>query len=143
MTRYITHISLAPAASMGQLTLAPDGHTAALNTKGAQWHTVPTTGLAALGGGGEGGGVSYEVADGRHTVTAKLTATLCGRYTPMAGPVAVLLTCADGTRLLLGTGERPMPAVTRADTLPDKAAERSAQTMTVSYGARPLALLSS
>lgn len=34
MTRYITHISLAPAASMGQLTLGPDGHTAALNTKG-------------------------------------------------------------------------------------------------------------
>lgn len=44
--------------------------------------------------------VSDEVADGRHTVTTKLTATLCGRYTPMAGPVAVLLTCADGTRLL-------------------------------------------
>lgn len=136
MTRYITHISLAPAASMGQLTLGPDGHTAALNTKGAQWHPVPLTGLAAME-------VSDEVADGRHTVTAKLSATLCGRYTPMAGPVAVLLTCADGTRLLLGTGERPMPAVTLADTLPDKAAERSAQTMTVSYGARPLALLSS
>lgn len=136
MTRYITHISLAPAASMGQLTLGPDGHTAALNTKGAQWHPVPTTGLAALE-------VSDEVADGRHTCSAKLTATLCGRYTPMAGPVAVLLTCADGTRLLLGTGERPMPAVTLADTLPDKAAERSALTMTVSYAARPLALLGS
>lgn len=136
MTRYITHISIAPAASMGQLTLAPDGHTAALNTKGAQWHPVPLTGLAAME-------VSDEVADGRHTVTAKLTATLCGRYTPMAGPVAVLLTCADCTRLLLGTGERPMPAVTLADTLPDKAAERSAQTMTVSYAARPLALLGS
>lgn len=136
MTRYITHLSLAPAASMGQLTLGPDGHTAALNTKGAQWHPVPITGLAAME-------VSDEVADGRHTVTAKLTATLCGRYTPLAGPVAALLTCADGTRLLLGTGERPMPAVTLADTLPDKAAERSAQTITVSYGARPLALLSS
>lgn len=136
MTRYITHLSLAPAASMGQLTLFPDGHTAALNTKGAQWHPVPTTGLAAME-------VSDEVADGRHTVTTKLTATLCGRYTPMAGPVAVLLTCADGTRLLLGTGERPMPAVTLADTLPDKASERSAQTMTVSYAARPLALLGS
>lgn len=134
MTRYITHLSLAPAASMGQLTLGPDGHTAALNTKGAQWHHVPTTGLAAME-------VNDEVADGRHTVTTKLTATLCGRYTPMAGPVAVLLTCADGTRLLLGTGERPMPAVTLADTLPDKAAERSAQTMTVSYAARPLALM--
>lgn len=136
MTRYITHLSLAPAASMGQLTLGPDGHTAALDTKGAQWHTVPTTGLAAME-------VSDEVADGRHTVTTKLTATLCGRYAPMAGPVAVLLTCADGTRLLLGTGERPMPAVTLADTLPDKASERSAQTMTVSYAARPLALLGS
>lgn len=136
MTRYITHLSLAPAASMGQLTLGPDGHTAALDTKGAQWHTVPTTGLAAME-------VSDEVADGRHTVTTKLTATLCGRYTPMAGPVAVLLTCADGTRLLLGTGERPMPAVTLADTLPDKASERSAQTITVSYAARPLALLGS
>nr|DAW09925.1 MAG TPA: hypothetical protein [Caudoviricetes sp.] len=134
MTRYITHISLAPAASMGQLTLAPDGHTAALSTKGAQWHTVPTTGLAAME-------VSDDVADGRHTVTAKLTATLCGRYTPMAGPVAVLLTCADGTRLLLGTGERPMPAVTLPDTLPDKAAERSAQTLTITYSSRPLALM--
>lgn len=136
MTRYITHISLAPAASMGQLTLGPDGHTAALDTKGAQWHTVPTTGLAAME-------VNDEVADGRHTVTAKLTATLCGRYTPMAGPVAVLLTCADGTLLLLGTGERPMPAVTLPDTLPDKAAERSAQTITVSYASRPLALMGS
>lgn len=136
MTRYITHISLAPAASMGQLTLGPDGHTAALNTTGAQWHPVPTTGLAAME-------VSDEVADGRHTVTTKATATLCGRYTPMAGPVAVQLTCADGTRLLLGTGERPMPVVTLADTLPDKAAERSAQTITFSYAARPLALLGS
>lgn len=135
MTRYITHISLAPAASMGQLTLGPDGHTAALDTKGAQWHTVPTTGLAAME-------VNDDVADGRHTVTAKLTATLCGRYTPMAGPVAVLLTCADGTRLLLGTGERPMPAVTLADTLPDKATERSAQTLTITYSSRPLALMS-
>lgn len=136
MTRYITHISLAPAASMGQLTLAPDGHTAALNTKGAQWHTVPITGLAAME-------VSDEAADGRHAVSTKVTATLCGRYTPLAGPVAALLTCADGTRLLLGTGERPMPAVTLADTLPDKAAERSAQTITVSYAARPLALMGS
>lgn len=136
MTRYITHLSLAPAASMGQLTLAPDGQTCALNTKGAQWHTVPTTGLAAME-------VSDEAADGRHAVSTKLTATLCGRYTPMAGPVAVLLTCADGTRLLLGTGERPMPSVTLGDTLPDKAAERSAQTLTVSYAARPLALLGS
>lgn len=136
MTRYITHLSLAPAASMGQLTLAPDGQTAALNTKGALWHPVPITGLAAME-------VSDEAADGRHAVSTKVTATLCGRYTPMAGPVAALLTCADGTRLLLGTGERPMPAVTLADTLPDKAAERSAQTITVSYGARPLALLSS
>lgn len=134
MTRYITHLSLAPAASMGQLTLGPDGHTAALNTKGAQWHPVPTTGLAAME-------VSDEVADGRHTVSTKLTATLCGRYTPMAGPVAVLLTCADGTRLLLGTGERPMPAVTLPDTLPDKAAERSAQTLSISYSSRPLALI--
>lgn len=134
MTRYITHINLAPAASMGQLTLGPDGHTAALNTKGAQWDTVPTTGLAAME-------VNDEVADGRHTCSAKLTATLCGRYTPMAGPVAVLLTCADGTRLLLGTGERPMPAVTLADTLPDKAAERSAQTLTITYSSRPLALM--
>lgn len=136
MTRYITHLSLAPAASMGQLTLAPDGQTAALNTKGALWHPVPTTGLAAME-------VTDDVADGRHTVSTKVTATLCGRYTPMAGPVAVLLTCADGTRLLLGTGERPMPAVTLADTLPDKAAERSAQAITVSYPSRPLALLSS
>lgn len=134
MTRYITHLSLAPAASMGQLTLGPDGHTAALSTKGAQWRPVPTTGLAAME-------VTDEVADGRHTVTTKLTATLCGRYTPMAGPVAVLLTCADGTRLLLGTGERPMPAVTLADTLPDKAAERSAQVLTISYSSRPLALI--
>lgn len=134
MTRYITHLSLAPAASMGQLTLAPDGLSAALNTKGAQWHPVPITGLAAME-------VNDEVADGRHSVTAKLTATLCGRYTPMAGPAAVLLTCADGTRLLLGTGERPMPAVTLGDTLPDKAAERSAQTMTISYSSRPLALM--
>lgn len=136
MTRYITHINLAPAASMGQLTLGPDGHTAALDTKGAQWHTVPTTGLAAME-------VNDEVADGRHTCSAKLTATLCGRYTPLAGPVAVLLTCADGTRLLLGTGERPMPAVTLPDTLPDKAAERSAQTIKVSYPSRPLALMGS
>lgn len=134
MTRYITHISLAPAASMGQLTLGPDGHTAAIDTKGAQWHTVPTTGLAALE-------VNDEVADGRHTCSAKLTATLCGRYTPMAGPVAVMLTCADGTRMLLGTGERPMPAVTLPDTLPDKAAERSAQTLTITYSSRPLALM--
>lgn len=134
MTRYITHLSLAPAASMGQLTLAPDGQTAALNTKGAQWHPVPITGLAAME-------VSDEAADGRHTVTTKLTATLCGRYTPLAGPVAALLTCADGTRLLLGTGERPMPAVTLADTLPDKAAERSAQTLAISYPSRPLALI--
>lgn len=134
MTRYITHISLAPASGMGQLTIAPDGQSAALDTKGAQWHTVPTTGLAAME-------VNDEVADGRHTCSAKLTATLCGRYTPMAGPVAVLLTCADGTRLLLGTGERPMPAVTLADTLPDKATERSAQTLTITYSSRPLALM--
>lgn len=134
MTRYITHISIAPAASMGQLTLGPDGHTAALDTKGAQWHTVPTTGLAAME-------VNDEVPDGRHTCSAKLTATLCGRYTPLAGPVAVLLTCADGTRLLLGTGERPMPAVTLADTLPDKATERSAQALTITYSSRPLALM--
>lgn len=134
MTRYITHISIAPAASMGQLTLGPDGHTAALDTKGALWHTVPTTGLAAME-------VNDEVPDGRHTCSAKLTATLCGRYTPLAGPVAVLLTCADGTRLLLGTGERPMPAVTLADTLPDKATERSAQALTITYSSRPLALM--
>lgn len=136
MTRYITHLSLAPAASMGQLTLAPDGQTAALGTKGALWHPVPITGLAAME-------VSDEAADGRHTVSTKVTATLCGPYTPMAGPVAALLTCADGTRMLLGTGERPMPAVTLADTLPDKATERSAQTITVSYAARPLALMGS
>lgn len=134
MTRYITHLSLATAASMGQLTLAPDGQTAALNTKGALWHPVPITGLAAME-------VTDNVADGRHTVSTKVTATLCGPYTPMAGPVAALLTCADGTRLLLGTGERPMPAVTQADTLPDKAAERSARTMTISYSSRPLALI--
>lgn len=134
MTRYITRISIAPAASMGQLTLGPDGHTAALDTRGAQWHTVPTTGLAAME-------VNDEVPDGRHTCSAKLTATLCGRYTPMAGPVAVMLTCADGTRLLLGTGERPMPSVTLPDTLPGKASERSAQTLTISYSSRPLALM--
>lgn len=134
MTRYIIHLSLAPAASMGQLTLAPDGQTAALNTKGALWHPVPITGLAAME-------VTDDVADGRHTISTKVTATLCGRYTPLAGPVAALLTCADGTRLLLGTGERPMPAVTLADTLPDKAAERSAQTVTITYSSRPLALM--
>lgn len=131
---YITHIALAPCSALGGLLIAPDGQTGTIATPKVEWTDLPIVGMAALE-------VTDEVDDGRHIYTTKLTATLCQRCAPMAQPMAALLTLSDGSLMLIGSYDRPMPTITLADTRPAKPSEQAAATLTMTHAARPLRLL--
>lgn len=93
------------------------------------WERIPTVGLSALE-------VSDSVGDdGIRLYTSKLTALQACSITPPCEPMCYRLTLTDGAQLLLGTSHRPHPVQTQTDSHPDRAAERCACTLTVTWTA--------
>lgn len=123
MLRYITRAEACAARHLKTATPIPAA--CAVVVPGYMpFQEIPLAAPAALE-------VSQETQTSAPVFTAKLTLTLsCPHWTPPPGPLALRLTCADGTRLLLGTAQRPFPLMARAATHPARTAEQCAQTLT-------------
>lgn len=128
MIRYIQKIERTAAYHLTMACVVRETHRAFISYF-VPWERIPTVGLSALE-------VSDSVGDdGVRLYTSKLTALLACAIPPPSAPVAYRLTLTDGTRLLLGTFHRPHPVQTIADSHPDRASERCACTLTVTWTA--------
>ena len=82
----------------------------------APWRTLPTVGLAALE-------TTEEMENGVRLHTTKLSATLEETFVFPERPIAFLASSVNGSRLLIGTAQRPFPLITQNTFLPSNSAE--------------------
>ena len=90
----------------------------------APWRTLPTVGLAALE-------TTEEMENGVRLHTTKLSATLEETFVFPERPIAFLASSVNGSRLLIGTAQRPFPLITQNTILPSNSAENCITEMVV------------
>jgi len=123
MLRYITRLEVCPARHLRLARILPAEGIAVIGHY-MPFREIPIAAPAALD-------TAEEVQTSAPVFTTKLTATLrCPAAGLPGGPLALRLTCADGTRLLLGTARRPFPLVVRSATHPARTAEECAAKLT-------------
>lgn len=132
MVRYINRIDYCSAQLLTPVVNFPPAQTA-YATSYLPFENLPLAALAALE-------VSEEIQDGERVFTSKLTAVLKCSFDVPSRPIALRLTCTDGTQLPLGTSRRPFPLATVTIAHPNKASEQSAYTLTATWTAPTPAL---
>lgn len=90
----------------------------------APWRTLPTVGLAALE-------TTEEMENGVRLHTTKLSATLEETFVFPERPIAFLASSVNGSRLLIGTAQRPFPFITQNTILPSNSSENCVTEMVV------------
>lgn len=90
----------------------------------APWRTLPIVGLAALE-------TTEEMENGVRLHTTKLSATLEETFVFPERPIAFLASSVNGSRLLIGTAQRPFPLITQNTILPSNSAENCITEMVV------------
>lgn len=133
MIRYINRLAYCSAQLLSPVVVFPSS-SAAYSTGYLPFEDLPLAALASLE-------VSEEMQDGERVFTSKLTAVLKCPFDVPTKPIALRLTCTDGTTLILGTAERPFPLSSVSVAHPEKASERSAYTLNVTWTAPTPALV--
>ena len=123
MLLYIHKIEWCEAYHLQSAILMPHDRRAILRDV-APWRTLPTVGLAALE-------TTEEMENGVRLHTTKLSATLEETFVFPERPIAFLASSVNGSRLLIGTAQRPFPLITQNTILPSNSAENCITEMVV------------
>ena len=123
MLLYIHKIEWCEAYHLQSAILMPHDRRAILRDV-APWRTLPIVGLAALE-------TSEEMENGVRLHTTKLSATLEETFVFPERPIAFLASSVNGSRLLIGTAQRPFPLITQNTILPSNSAENCITEMVV------------
>ena len=123
MLLYIHKIEWCEAYHLKSAILMPHDRRAILRDV-APWRTLPTVGLAALE-------TTEEMENGVRLHTTKLSATLEETFVFPERPIAFLASSVNGSRLLIGTAQRPFPLITQNTILPSNSAENCITEMVV------------
>jgi hypothetical protein len=115
MLLYIHKIEWCEAYHLQSALLMPHDRQAILRDV-APWRTLPIVGLAALE-------TSEEMENGVRLHTTKLSATLEETFVFPERPVAFLASSVNGSRVLIGTAQRPFPLVNQNSVLPSNSTE--------------------
>ena len=123
MLLYIHKIEWCEAYHLKSAILMPHDRRAILRDV-APWRTLPIVGLAALE-------TTEEMENGVRLHTTKLSATLEETFVFPERPIAFLASSVNGSRLLIGTAQRPFPLITQNTILPSNSAENCITEMVV------------
>lgn len=124
MVRYVNRVEVVPARFLLYAGFdAAAGRVFHLSS--LPWRPLCISGLAELEVAGEAG-------QGAREFTSKLSAVLARPFPFTEEPYSFRLRLTDGSRLVLGVGGRPFPAISTADKHPGRASERCCLSITVS-----------
>lgn len=123
MLLYIHKIEWCEAYHLKSAQLMPHNRRVILRNV-APWRTLPIVGLAALE-------TTEEMENGVRLHTTKLSATLEETFVFPERPIAFLASSVNGSRLLIGTAQRPFPLITQNTILPSNSAENCITEMVV------------
>ena len=123
MLLYIHKIEWCEAYHLKSALLMPHNRRVILRNV-APWRTLPIVGLAALE-------TTEEMENGVRLHTTKLSATLEETFVFPERPIAFLASSVNGSRLLIGTAQRPFPLITQNTILPSNSAENCITEMVV------------
>ena len=122
----IQKVEIADASALPSMMILPKGECHIVNT--SMFTEFNTKGLVDVT-------VKDELSNNQLVYTTTVEFNTCIKTTEGMRRKAFLLTAADGTRYVVGTGSRPYPVITESNPFPDRPTESMLKKVTVKWTA--------